>query len=240
MVSTNYDPYLEAAASLMFRTVTREYLLKPVGATGSTAGSQGQIPVFHVHGYVAPQQRGGGRDPVPFVDPVLTRSAYEAAWKDVAYSNTIGPQVHVLRHYSALFVGFSFRDRWVNNLLEDLEVERRLRGEERLFHYALVPSAMLDDEGTQWFAERGIKPIGWEEPGEIVDLLGDLYCAGIRGTASQLGGIDLVEFEPRSKTVRASGATVRLDPSDAGYCWEALVGSRLGRMPAAPPGMGER
>ena len=148
-----------------------------------------------------------------------------------------GPQVHVPRHYSTLIVGFSFRDRWVNYLLEDLEVERRSRGEERLFHYALVPSNTLDAGRTRWLAERGVKAIGWGEPGEIVDLLADLYCAGTRRTASQLGGIDLVEFEPRSKKVQTSGLAARLDPSNAGFCWEALVGSRLGRMPVAPPAM---
>ena len=234
VVSTNYDPYLEAAASLMFRTLQEKYLLKPVGAIGSSAGVIDQVPLFHVHGYVSPEATRGDESRVPFVDPVLTRKDYAKAWKDKAYSPTLGPQVHVLRHYSTLFVGFSFRDRWVNALLENLEVERRSR-RDRLFHYALVPGGLLEAKGASWFATHGVKPIRWDRAGQIVELLGDLYCAGLRHDLRRGGTIDLVEYEPCKRAVKATGRVTRLKAGKAEFCWNALLGSRLGRM-AQPPG----
>ena len=40
---------------------------------------------------------------------------------------TMGPQIQYLRHYTALFIGFSFRDRWVRRLLINLDRERQPR-----------------------------------------------------------------------------------------------------------------
>jgi hypothetical protein len=233
VISTNYDCFLEAAASLMFRTITRKYLLKPVSARGSTAGIVGQIPVFHVHGYVSPREND--KETVePFVDPVVTRADYEAAWEDNAYSPTIGPQVHVLRHYATLFVGFSFRDEWVNGVLKNLEEERRGRPD-RIYHYALVSADTLKDKGPLWFERHGIRAIAWKAPEEIVQLFGDLYLSGLHHTVRQYGGIDLVQFEVGRSTVQPTGKLKRVHSKNIEYCWNMLLASRLGRIPKAPP-----
>jgi len=112
VVTTNYDPYLEAASSLMFRDPT----LKPVAAESSSVGNLDEIPVFHIHGYVrfpSKSQQQSVESHVLFLDPVVTKSDYDSAWKtNDVYNFTMGPQIHILRHYTVLFIGFSFRDEW--------------------------------------------------------------------------------------------------------------------------------
>jgi hypothetical protein len=114
LVTPNFDPYLEAAASRKYK----RDLLKPVAAVDSSAGDLRQIPVFHVHGYVPfPPvgesdmdlgERGLRRS------MVLTKSDYDKEQKAAtAYSPTLGPQVHLMRHYPTLFIGFSFSDQWI-------------------------------------------------------------------------------------------------------------------------------
>ena len=174
VVTSNYDPFLEAASSTMFIQPT----LKPVGAVGSHVGRLDQIPVFHIHGYVPyPERKKPPRDIRPFVDPVVTTSDYEAAWRaDDVYCPTMGPQIHVLRHYATLFIGFSFRDRWVNGLLRRLSEEREERTSgDRLYHYALMKREEVQSKGETFFAELGVKPIALNDFDEIPRLLGHLY-----------------------------------------------------------------
>lgn len=179
VLTSNYDHFLEAASATMYR----KPLLKPVGARGSSVGKLDQIPVFHVHGYVPFPERQGKRTPaapIPFVDPVVTRSSYEQAWRsDDVYNFTMGPQIHVLRHYSVLFIGFSFRDAWVNNLLQELNQERKAR-RDRFYHYALVKEAEAQARGEGFFENLGVKPVRLGSFAEIRPLLSALYQAGLR------------------------------------------------------------
>ena len=68
IVTSNYDPFLEAASSTMFR----KPILKPVAARGSSVGGLVEIPVFHIHGYVPfPHKfrRENVAKHIPIVDP---------------------------------------------------------------------------------------------------------------------------------------------------------------------------
>ncbi len=221
----------------MFRRPRRQEILKPVGAYGSSAGRSDQIPVFHVHGYVAPdsgkQKEGSLR---ALVDPVLTLRDYESAWKNHAYSPTMGPQIHILRHYAALFLGFSFRDAWVSRLLSRLERERRDR-KDRLFHYALIPETVAKEKGPGWFDRHGVKPIIWKTPKEIVALLGELYTAGLRADLRRDGSIELVELEARKKNPGPTGRVRSLARADVACVWPALLASRLSGLRTPPPGV---
>jgi len=175
IVTSNYDPFLEAASATMFR----KPILKPVAARGSSVGTLVEIPVFHIHGYVPIPykfRKQGTATPTPFVDPVITTSDYKSAWKaNNVYNFTMGPQIHILRHYAVLFIGFSFRDKWVNHLLTKLNEERRDR-KDRLYHYALLWKDEIDARGAApFFDELGVKTIPLDNHSQIKDLLGHLY-----------------------------------------------------------------
>ena len=187
IVTTNYDPFLEAASSTMFRDPT----LKPVAREGSSVGSLDEIPVFHIHGYVrfpSKFQKQAEESHTPFLDPVVTKSDYDSAWKaEDAYNPTMGPQIHVLRHYTVLFIGFSFRDQWVNNLLRRLNKERIVQDSEekgvipkrkrraRLYHYALMKKEDVQAKGEEFFDDLGVKPISLDSFDQIHHALGYLY-----------------------------------------------------------------
>jgi hypothetical protein len=190
VVSTNYDPYLEAAASTMFGG---ENPLKPVGALGSSAGSLKKIPVFHIHGYVRfpeSEKSRKKRTAAPrkaMVDPVLTTQDYKCAWRrNNVFGFTMGPQIHYLRHYTALFIGFSFRDRWVRRLLINLNRERQSRPDDRLYHYALLSGSNVEAKGEYLEKKLGVKAIPLEEDfSDLSKCLGDLYQHGLKHDASE-------------------------------------------------------
>lgn len=179
VVTTNYDPFLEAASSTMYI----RHLLKPVAARGSAGGSLHEIPVFHVHGYVRYPERGQGgkqRTIVPMVSPVVTTNDYRKAWKqDSAYCFTMEPQLHVLRYYRTLFVGFSFRDDWVNNLLRKLKKEHAEHDGD-FCHYALIKRSEILAKRPAFFESLGIKPIALECYSQIPECLGRLYQEGLK------------------------------------------------------------
>jgi len=207
VITSNYDPFLEAASSTMFQ----QPILKPVAAVGSSVGRLDQTPVFHIHGYVAyPERKKPPRDIRPFVAPVVTAKDYERAWRprDV-FCPTMGPQIHVLRHYTALFIGFSFRDPWVDGLLRRLNEEREERTPgERLYHYALMKREEVQSKGEGFFTGLGVKPIALNDFDEIPRLLGHLYQ---RVLAHDYGNrIELPIVEKR--TGKRTGGHVYLSP----------------------------
>jgi hypothetical protein len=179
VVTTNYDPFLEAASSTMFIRP----LLKPVGARGSKVGGLHQIPVFHVHGYVRYPERGQGgheRKIESMVDPVITTADYLDAWRlNDAFGFTMGPQVHVLRHYRTLFVGFSFRDVWVNDLLRTLKEERR-KYDKTFRHFTLMRRSDIEEKEEGFFDSIGVVPIPLNCYTQIPECLGRLYEEGLK------------------------------------------------------------
>ena len=113
VISGNYDPYLEAATSSMFRFP----VAKPVAAFGSLAGNLRAVPVHHIHGYVS-HHILKETDYIPLQkDLVLTRNSYEKAWNEKdAFCATMIPQIFLLRHYITLFIGFSFSDPMITKI----------------------------------------------------------------------------------------------------------------------------
>lgn len=199
VVTSNYDPFLEAASSSMFRNP----LLKPVAARGSSAGGLSEIPVYHIHGYVPFPGEPGKKtsaERVPIVEPVITTGDYESAWRsDNAYNFTMGPQIHILRHYVVLFIGFSFRDWKVNDLLKQLNRERAGR-RERLHHYALMKRDQVDEQRRKYFQEEmGVKPILVDTFPQIKDLLSHLYRQALVHDHPGSPGIALPLYEGRNK-----------------------------------------
>ena len=200
VVTSNYDPFLEAASATMFR----HNILKPVAAEGSSAGDLLEIPVFHIHGYVRfpyefRRQKGEGLK--PYTDLVITTSDYLKAWKsESAYNPTLGPQIHILRHYSVLFIGFSFRDFKINELLINLNKERSKRNK-RLYHYAIMMRKDSASKGKEYFENTlGVKLILIDDFPQIKDILSDLYQQGFIYDHPGENKIKLAQYEGKSKS----------------------------------------
>jgi hypothetical protein len=185
VISCNYDPYLEAASSLMYRNP----VLKPVGTEGSSIGRLTQIPVFHIHGYVPFLAQNEGdieRDRAEFRQRgVITNDDYERSWRsDNIYCFTMGPQIHILRHYIVLFIGFSMRDYKVNELLKDLKKERQKRINQNRrqirHHYALLTKSDIEARGGDaFFNDIGVVPLTLQSYEDIPALLSHLYTRGL-------------------------------------------------------------
>jgi hypothetical protein len=185
IVTTNYDPYLEAASSNMYI----RNRLRPVGRVSSSVGKPHQIPVFHIHGYVPyPKKRRTKQkaDTSTMIDPVLTTQDYNKARPQKAdpFCFTMGTEIHMLRHYRVLFVGFSFRDEWVNKVLRKLNIEREQKVAHRPYHYALIKKSEVDEKkatkGRKFFDRFGVKIIGLDDFDQIPSVLKHLYIHGLR------------------------------------------------------------
>jgi hypothetical protein len=145
---------------------------------GSFAASATRIPVFHVHGYVHHPSYPTDERP-PSVDRlVITLEDYEHVWKrkDV-FGTTMGPQIHYLRYFTALFIGFSFTDKYVCNLLK--QVNRDYLQHTNRTHFALLPNYEIQAKGQNFFEEIGVSPIGYSNHSEIPDLLEKIYESGL-------------------------------------------------------------
>lgn len=206
VVTTNYDPFLEAASSNLYI----RNRLRPVGRVSSSVGKPHQIPVFHIHGYV-PYPKKGKTEQRPgtstMVDPVLTTEDYHKARPRKAdpYCFTMGTEIHLLRHYRVLFIGFSFRDEWVNDVLRKLNKERvkklreqKLNREQKInkerkklkqkdisrpYHYALMKKTEVNEmktaKGKNFFDRLGVKIIGLDDFYQIPLVLKQLYIHGL-------------------------------------------------------------
>ncbi len=225
VVTPNFDPYLEAAASRMFK----RDLLKPVAAVDSSAGSLRQIPVHHVHGYVSFADREARRRRRSLV---LTKTDYKREWKSAdGYSPTLGPQVHFLRHYPTLFIGFSFRDRWIAELLTKIHRERAAAGHPR--HYAIVREDEFEGRFRELREELGVEPVPVGRFDEIPGRLGKLYVAGLRKDFRRV----LLADETRPAAGADPGPSTRRTTYSAEDCWRILVAMRDGKLPRGrPPG----
>ena len=174
VLSGNYDCFLESAAS----NVYRKSPLKPVTALGSMAGSSTRIPVFHFHGYV-PHLFHQKKEAEPLIDDlVITREDYEKHWnvKDV-FGTTMAPQIHYLRYYTVLFIGFSFKDDYVCNLLE--QIHKRHLSKSNRTHFALVKSDDFSSDRKKYLESIGITLIECHDYCEIPAKLGEIYKVGL-------------------------------------------------------------
>ena len=178
--------------------------MKPVAAEGSNAGNLLEIPVYHIHVYVRfPYEfrRQKGRELKPYTDLVITTSDYLKAWKsESAYNPTMGPQIHILRHYAVLFIGFSFRDFMINELLTNLNKERSKRNG-RLYHYAIMRDKDISSKGKGYLENTlGVKPILVDEFSKIKDILGHLYQQGLVHDYQGDEIIKLAKYEGKNKS----------------------------------------
>lgn len=196
VLTTNYDPFLESAATSKYRTA----LLKPVAAYGSDTGTLSQIPVFHIHGYVPhPHQAKNKPERQPFTRQlVLDRSSYMEAWNRTdVFGPTMLHQIHYLRGYSVLFIGFSFSDEKVRQMLKDINQELSSRNRNHFAFLSQRSLAKFTADNVNYFKEMSIAPIPYSKTDEIPDLFGKLYQAGLE-TDHRGSKIPIVWVNPRN------------------------------------------
>jgi hypothetical protein len=134
------------------------------------------------------------------------------------------PQIHYLRNYTTLFVGFSFSDERVNNLLKDIHIE--LSSHNRS-HFALVSEKEFKYLGKNFYQEIGIVPIRYATPKEIPERLGELYRAGLEADQKDAGDemyIPWVTVKQHKSSTLPPRCTATLE------YWNALLCSRLCRV----------
>lgn len=174
VLTSNYDCFLEAAASNLFRKSP----LKPVTVLGSLGESLGRIPVFHIHGYVPHPYHQKKSVKQTISNLIITRSDYEKSWRsDDIFGSTMGPQIHYLRYFTVLFIGFSFADKYVYKLLRHIN-DNYLKYKNRS-HFALLQDQYVKEQGESFFENIGIKPIIYKEHDDIPSILGQVYEAGL-------------------------------------------------------------
>ncbi len=174
VLTSNYDCFLESAASNIYRKSP----LKPVTALGSQAGSSIRIPVFHIHGYVPhPFYQKKERKQI-INELIITKSQYESHWdREDVFGTTMGPQIHYLRYFTVLFIGFSFADEYVRKLLR--QIYKDYLFDAGRTHFALLQEKIVKKYGESFFSEMGISPITYDKHEKIPEILGQLYKAGL-------------------------------------------------------------
>jgi len=178
VLSGNYDPYLESAATSMFKIP----VVKPVAAFGSLAGRLREVPVHHVHGYVPHQGQKEGGEYKPLLEQlVLTRRSYERAWREQdVFCATMISQIYLLRHYITLFVGFSFTDPKITELLAKVWNEYPAAKKKNHWNYAIVRKGEDPKKQIAELKPLGVRPIFVNEYEDIPDLLGLVYETGLQ------------------------------------------------------------
>ena len=177
VLSGNYDPYLEAAATSMFKIP----VVKPVAAFGSLAGSLRKVPVYHVHGYV-PHEGQKKREHKPLQkELVLTRSSYKRAWREKdAFCATMISQIFLLRHYVTLFIGFSFTDPKITKLLGRILQEYPEKKKKARRNYAIIRKGDDPKKQARDLEKLGVRPVFITDYDEIPNLLGKVYETGLQ------------------------------------------------------------
>ena len=106
---------------------------------------------------------------------VISRAGYKRAWneKDV-FGTTMAPQIHYLRHYTVLFVGFSFQDEYVCRLLRRLKHDCGNSGTSS--HYAFLPNDGVSDCNL---AQLGVRAVRWHDPEDLANKIARIYQAGL-------------------------------------------------------------
>ena len=221
VLTSNYDCFLEAAGSNLYRNSP----LKPVTALGSRAGSMSRIPVFHIHGYV-PHPLHQSEEREQTVDElVITKEDYQKYWKpEDVFGTTMGPQIHYLRYFTILFVGFSFVDEYVCKLLRQVYADY-LSSAGRT-HFALLEERLVRERGRAFFQEMGITPIEYQHHDEIPDKLGQVYRAGLAADRIVAGEKPVTQIPLPEMLVKKHTLTNRTYQYPLEGIWEIMLACR--------------
>ncbi len=174
VLTANYDWFLEAGATIKHQAG----LFKPMTRPGSSLKRK-QLPVYHIHGYI-PFGKSGEENLMPEEPLILDRKSYECAYRPGSWTLDI-LDIH-LAHYTTLFIGFSFNDRYFLNYLQSLAEKPQTP-----VHFAFMcnkerrPAGLLDE-----LAKTRVRPILYADHIQIPDLLKTLYLSVIPHNGHEL------------------------------------------------------
>jgi hypothetical protein len=171
---------------------------------------------------------------------VLTKSDYKREQQSAnAYSPTLGPQVHLMRHYPTLFIGFSFSDQWINKVL------RTIHKEGRQFHdpeentrrrFAIVNGKKFSKQRLDRLRKLGVVPVVVTSFAEVPAVLGSLYRDALE---RDLRGLPLsLEDQTRAPREAVSDKRKRRRHQyTAEQAWTILHEMRDGKFPTTAQGI---
>lgn len=150
VVTTNYD-FFFGAGWTRYQAFKRQWKVH-------TATSENPLPehgvIYHLHGYI-PYNLKDKRE------LVLTTTSYRKYYASGKFARQ--KLEEVLKKYRLIFLGFSFQDPLVCDLLRQTETHNR--------HFAFI-----EVENAQLVSDLGICPVIFDEYADIPKMLEALYC----------------------------------------------------------------
>ncbi|MCY1718878.1 SIR2 family protein [Prolixibacteraceae bacterium Z1-6] len=218
ILTSNYDCFLESCGANLFRKSP----LKPVTAKGSLAGHLNRIPVFHIHGYIPHPFYKREREP-EINDLIITEEDYRKYWNEQdVFGTTMGPQIHYLRYYTTVFIGFSFNDEFVCKLLR--KIYKDYLSKRNRTHFAFIDEILYEKQGDNFFTEMGVTPVVYKNHDDLTDLLGEVYKAGLQNELLRTKNRKIELPLLLTKKHISSGKSVRF-PLE--MIWDILINCRL-------------
>jgi len=160
ILTLNYDCFLEAGATQKYNAAR----FKP-RVSNEPPDRANQLPVYHIHGYIP----YGGRKPSR--ELILTQESYQRAYsRDGTAREIIGEHPG---KFSAVFIGVSFNDERLLQLLEELAEDDGAR-----VHFALLKQGVLTQLLKRLEAAR-VLPILYSSHEQIPAILGAIYLNGL-------------------------------------------------------------
>jgi hypothetical protein len=161
VLTTNYDFFFGAAWPRYTSTDWRPRTWKSVSDPLSSGNN---APIIYLHGYL-PYAGKGNRN------VILLEKQYEQAYrpyqtKTPAKFDVIREIKDAIERFNVIFIGFSFADTHVMNVLSESKSSKR--------HFAF-----LGRDEAQSASSLGILPIEVSDWSKLPDMLGEIYCSGI-------------------------------------------------------------
>jgi hypothetical protein len=159
----------------------------------------GQLPVYHIHGYVPYGIRRR-----PKYRLILTAESYRDAYRPGKFTTVTLDRF--LRHFPTLFVGISFEDELLVRRIEQLAGWATTPT-----HFALLKKGSVRDRLLKRLSKARVQPVLYERHQEIPTILGRIYQAGLKP--------DDLRVRKESKSGRLTGH-IRMNRREY---WERLL-----------------
>jgi hypothetical protein len=177
VVTTNYD-FFFGAGWTRYQAFKKQW---KVHTPSSEKDPPDQGVIYYLHGYI-PYDLKSKRE------LVLTTTSYHKYYAPGKFAKY--KLEEVLRKYNLIFLGFSFEDQLVCDLLREVKTGHSPR------HYAFVKA---HDAGL--VSELGIYPVIFEDYADIAGMLEDVYCTTLnQSTLENCKLHNLREYWDRLKT----------------------------------------
>jgi hypothetical protein len=157
VLTTNYD-FFFGAAWPRYTSMSESWW--PVTWKSSEPLPEGVGEILYLHGYLPYSGRGER-------DVILTREDYTRAYAEEGFTRQ--ELIEACRQFNLLFLGFSFSDILVCKILQNYGHTKE--------HFAILHESELPAiESAQ---AAGVLPITVRSWGQLPQMLGNVYCAGL-------------------------------------------------------------